>query len=174
MIELTPEQRQALETLPDGPIGVVDPASRREYVLVSREQFDKLRQPESVSPPPPPLPVRPVPPVPQRLADLPTPPEVTEEARRQYARWWKRWGRTSLARIEQELKLQYYYGGRLICYLRNKEGPEIVIVHNGDDEEFHRQYRALTPEQRKRAVSMGLPVWMDDVTEMSLAVWSYE
>ena len=51
-----------------------------------------------------------------------------------------------LSRIEQELKLQYYYGGRLICCLRTKEGLEIVIVHKGDDEDFHQQYRALSAE----------------------------
>ena len=171
-IELTPEQRQALHDRPDGPIEVVDPVSRREYVLVSKEHFHESRQPVSAPTPHPPL--RPAPPVPQRLADLPTPPEVAEEARRRYERRWKGWGGKSLARIEQELKLQYYYGGHYICYLRNKEGPEIVIVHNGDDEEFHRQYRALPGEQRQRAVSMGLGVWGDDTVEISSAFWTYE
>jgi hypothetical protein len=172
-IELTPEQSQALQGLPDGPVGVVDPVSRREYVLVRREQYDRPRQPESASPPKPSPPLRPVPRVPQWLADLPTPPEVSEEARRQYDQWRKKWGwgGESLAEIEQGFKLQYYYGGRMICYLRNKEGPEIVIVSNGDAEEFHRQYRALPDEQRKRAVIRGVRVWMDDVTEIPSAFY---
>src|SRR3954469_14327947 len=103
-IELTPEQRQALQGVPDGPVEVIDPASRRKYVLVSREQYDRLRQPEPAPTPTQQQPVRPMPPVPQRLADLVTPPEVTEEARRRYARRWKVWGGGSFARIEQELK----------------------------------------------------------------------
>jgi hypothetical protein len=170
-IELTPEQSQALHDRPDGPIEVVDPVSRREYVLVSREHFHEPRQP--VTAPTPQPPARPVPPVPQRLTDLPTPPEVAEEARRRYERRWKRWGGKSVARIEQELKLQYYYGGHYICYLRNKAGPEIVIVHNGDDEVFHRRYRALPAEQRERASIRGLPTWGDEVVEIP-AFWAYE
>jgi hypothetical protein len=167
-IELTPEQTQAVQDHPEGPIAVVDPTSQREYVLMSREQYDQLQGSPLIK-----HPAGRTPPVPQRLADLPTPPEVAEEARRQYAqrRWWDR---RSLNDFENAFKLQYYYGGHWICYLRSKQGLEIVIVHNGDDEEFHRQYRALSPEQRVRAACMCPRVWKDDTTELSWAFYSYE
>ncbi len=167
-IDLTPEQKQALDSHPDEPIRAVDPVSGRENVLISREQYDRVGQGQFMSTSHVQQAVLP-PPVPRRLADLPTPPEVTEEARRQFAARWKGWGGKSLSRIEQELKLQYYYGGRLICCLRDKEGLDVVIVHNGDDEEFHRQYQSLSPDQRRLAVSMSLPAWMDDRAELSSA-----
>ena len=34
--ELSPEQSQAVSLRPDGPVEVVDPATRREYVLLRR------------------------------------------------------------------------------------------------------------------------------------------
>lgn len=164
-IELTPEQTQLLQGRPEGPVAVIDPASRREYVLVSREEYEKGRQ---VWPAEPPLRQAgrfPPPPAPQRLADLPTPPEVTEEARRRYAeRSW--WDRHNVCDFENTLKLHYYYGGHLICYLLTKQGAQILIVHQGDDEEYHRQYRALTPTQRERAVVLSVPAWKDEVTEL--------
>lgn len=42
-IELTDEQRQVLEAGRRQPVDVVDPATRRRYVLLAREQYERVR-----------------------------------------------------------------------------------------------------------------------------------
>jgi hypothetical protein len=42
-IELTEEQRRALEVERGRPVECIDPATRQAYVLVAREQFEKVR-----------------------------------------------------------------------------------------------------------------------------------
>jgi hypothetical protein len=42
-IKLTEKQRRAVATTTNGPVEVVDPASNRRYVLLPRDQFEKLR-----------------------------------------------------------------------------------------------------------------------------------
>jgi hypothetical protein len=41
--ELSPELRQALAGAPDGPLEVIDPVSKRTYVLVSAEVYERVR-----------------------------------------------------------------------------------------------------------------------------------
>jgi hypothetical protein len=41
--ELTDKQRQALEEQPGRPVEVVDPATQRAYVLLAREEYERLR-----------------------------------------------------------------------------------------------------------------------------------
>jgi hypothetical protein len=43
MIDLTEEQRQALDTSQGGPVRVVDPRTNAEYVILSAEVYDRLR-----------------------------------------------------------------------------------------------------------------------------------
>src|SRR5712691_7120792 len=42
-IELTNEQRQALQRERGKPVDVVDPATQERYVLIAREQFERVR-----------------------------------------------------------------------------------------------------------------------------------
>lgn len=42
-IELTAEQRQALQDEQGKPVDVVDPATRQRYVLIAREQYEHVR-----------------------------------------------------------------------------------------------------------------------------------
>jgi hypothetical protein len=42
-IELTNEQRQALQSEVGKPVDVVDPATRQHYVLIAREQYEHVR-----------------------------------------------------------------------------------------------------------------------------------
>jgi hypothetical protein len=160
-IELTPEQRQSLQAHPDLPVEVIDPATQRRYVLVAREQFDRLQP----APEPPQLErrsTRPAAPlnIPQRLEDLPTPPELLEEARR-YQRKLSLYGKKWLQEIVEEMKLQYYYGGWFIRVLPTPKGRVVVALHRGDDEEYQRQVEALTPEQRQQAVVTTPTIWND-------------
>lgn len=43
MIALTEEQRRALYAQPTRPVEVIDPATARTYVLLEREQFERVR-----------------------------------------------------------------------------------------------------------------------------------
>ena len=57
-IELTNEQRRVLQTGPSQPVDVVDPATRQRYVLLAREQYERVRsvvEGSSGQAPPPPV-----------------------------------------------------------------------------------------------------------------------
>jgi hypothetical protein len=41
--ELSPELRQALSTTPDGPLEVVDPVTKKSYVLVSADVYQRVQ-----------------------------------------------------------------------------------------------------------------------------------
>jgi hypothetical protein len=44
MIELTEEQRHALDAPTEQPLVVVDPRTRQEYLLIRREVYEKVRR----------------------------------------------------------------------------------------------------------------------------------
>ena len=57
----------------------------------------------------------------------PTPIEVAEDAER----WCKKYdwgGKASRPGVEEQLKLQYYYGGQAIYLLRSPEGPVVLPI----------------------------------------------
>ncbi len=41
--ELSPELRQARSTTPDGPLEVIDPVTKKAYVLVSAEVYQRVK-----------------------------------------------------------------------------------------------------------------------------------
>lgn len=43
MIELSPEQQQALDVQTSGPACVLDPRTNRAYVLVAAEQYERIK-----------------------------------------------------------------------------------------------------------------------------------
>jgi hypothetical protein len=102
----------------------------------------------------------------QRLRELPTPPEVAAEARRFHkAQGWG--GRQRLSAIEDELKLQYYYGGQHIRCLFGKDGPIIVAIYRGDDEDYRNQIQALSAEEKQEAVVVFPCRWNDPNAEIT-------
>ncbi len=40
--EISPELRQALAAAPDGPVDVIDPVTKKAYVLVSAEVYERI------------------------------------------------------------------------------------------------------------------------------------
>jgi hypothetical protein len=42
-VELSPELRQALSTTPDGPLEVIDPVTKKAYVLVSADVYQRVQ-----------------------------------------------------------------------------------------------------------------------------------
>lgn len=60
------------------------------------------------------------------------------------------------------MKLQHYYGGRWIAYLRTGEGPVVVAAAESlGDPLFDRQLSFLSPEER-RAVIIDTPTRLFD------------
>jgi hypothetical protein len=43
MLELTEQQRQAIQEQPGEPVEVIDPNTRCAYILVAREQYERMR-----------------------------------------------------------------------------------------------------------------------------------
>jgi hypothetical protein len=171
-IELTDAQRQELRREPGKPVEVIDPATQQRYVLLDREQYERVRPlleggPGQGEPSPAPAPLCPqegeVPRV--RLRDLPTPPEVAEEA----ARWCRKpglWGKRNRREVEEQLKLQYYYGGQAVYVLRGSEGPIVIAIPERFRDVPGLRYVLLTPEERPHACLEAPSVWGDTSSEI--------
>jgi hypothetical protein len=172
---LPEELRGVLNERGAGPLELLDPASRRTYVLLSREQYDALLRAvpsqaatpgatpqSSISPPAAPSVQGPLKPMRQWLKDLPTPPEVVERATKRRKQlgliFWKRYWQD---KIEEELKLQYYYGGQWVAYLPRKEGLLIVGAGYNLDEIFDQQLACLEPSERREKILIAVDPWND-------------
>jgi hypothetical protein len=161
-IELT--DRQAQEVLQGHPVEVVDPVSERAFVVVARELYERVRpllggSAEQGPSPPEGLPAR------VRLCDLPTPPEVVEEA----ARWCKKYGwqgKKSRQEVEEQLKLQFHYGGQSVYVLRTPEGAVIIPIEERYKDTPDLRYVLLTPEERPHASLEVPPRWRDNTSEI--------
>jgi hypothetical protein len=103
--------------------------------------------------------------VPVRLADLPTPSEVAAEARRSYSKWWS-WGGKSLAAVAEELKLQFYFGGKCINYVRGAEGLVVLAAGRSGSSDYQRQLDAIPAHLRPKLI-LAIPCpWDEDVSEI--------
>jgi hypothetical protein len=183
-IHLTDQQRQAIEAQQGRPVEVVDPVTKRTYLLIAAETYERFRDvleskqsaglletPAAAASEGPqgaaePSPMR------QPLKDLVTPPEVAEEARR----YCKKLG---LSRkkyrvwAEDELKLQYYFGGRYVGFLNTAEGMVVVAAGRLGSEEFDRQLAALSPQERQNVILDAPCRWHDEVSTI-LTPFAYE
>lgn len=191
MIELTPEQRQAVDQ--GEPVRVIDPSTQDAYVIVRAEVYERLtgvperpvEEPLSQGPRDIPRPVlegsreqgssssaAPTVPSPAegeparvRLRDLPTPPDVSEEAER----WCKKYGRRgekNRREVEERLKLQYYYGGRPVYLLDTPAGLVVIPITGRYKDTPDLRYVLLTPEERPRACLDTPSPWRDAASEI--------
>jgi hypothetical protein len=163
-IELTEQQRQALQEQGAEPTEVLDPVTARVYVLVPREQYERWRALSGGGPPAKVTPAAPpseeVGPLRQRLADLPTPPEVAARVQSSCKRLGL-WRTKYVQEVENQLKLQYYYGGQWVAYLSTEEGIVIVAAGRPDSDAFERQLSLLSTEERYSAVRTLPSLWND-------------
>jgi hypothetical protein len=172
-IELTDAQRQALHAEQGTPIEVVDPATQQRYVLVAREQYERLRslmeggaQPPSSPSSPAPATTAEIKPMRQRVRDLPLPAAVAAEAQR-YCKRLGLWGAASRRQMEEQMKLQHYYGGKWIAYLRTEEGPVVVAAADSLREpSFDQQLSFLTADERRSALIDSPSRLFDDQSEI--------
>jgi hypothetical protein len=159
-LELTDAQRQVLQTQAGRPIDVVDPATQQRYVLLAWEQYEQMctllnggtAQAAPMSPSPAAANAPGVGPLRQRIRDLPLPPEVAAEAKRYCKRLGFWVGGKSLREMEEQMKLQYYYGGLWVACLRTREGPVVVAATEIlSDPRFDQQLSYLAPDERRSA-----------------------
>jgi hypothetical protein len=100
-----------------------------------------------------------------RLRDLATPSEVTEEAER----WCKKYlwpGRKRRQEVEEQLKLQYYYGGQSIYLLDTPEGTVVVPIPERHKDTPGLRYILLTAEERPHACLTVPSPWRDTDSEI--------
>jgi hypothetical protein len=71
------------------------------------------------------------------LRDFPTPPEVVEALDRYCRRY--HCGKRDRAKAEQDLKLQYHFGGRTVYAVPTPQGLQILAAGFPDSEEFRAQ-----------------------------------
>jgi hypothetical protein len=174
-MRLTDEQHRLIEAAQCRPVEVPDPLTYRVYVLLPAEVYHSVRgvveaRPgqagHSASARPPGLPSPAAgSALPMRLRDMPLPPEVPEKVGNHCRRLGLR-RRSYVQKVEEELKLQYYFGGQYVAYVRSADGPVIVASGNPESEEFGKQLDALAPEAR-RQTSYAMPnVWKDSVSQL--------
>jgi hypothetical protein len=172
-IELTDEQRQALQAERGQPVHVIDPTTQQRYVLLAREQYEsmcsllKLVQGQG---PPGAAPFE----APSsragkaervRLRDLPTPAEVAAEAER----WCKKYGsrgQKGRREMEEQLKLQYYYGGQPVYIVRTPDGPVVIPIPDRYKDTPDLRHVLLTPEERPHACLEIPPLWWATTSEI--------
>ncbi len=163
-IELTDQQEQAVKQ--GRPVEIVDPASERTFVVIARELYDGVHPPSAASPAAPISPAAAashgeVKPQRVRLNELPTPPEVVAEAKeccRKYG--WQQRG------VEEELKLQYYFGGQSIYLLRTPEGLVVIPIEERYKGTPGLRDLLLTPAEKYQAVRDCPSPWNDTVSQI--------
>jgi hypothetical protein len=96
----------------------------------------------------------------QEIRQLETPPEVAALAK-EYCRQLGRRGAREIRHVEDDFKLQYYYGGREILYLDTPGGRVIVAAGTPCLENVRGVKDALPPEERRRAIFYVPDLWGD-------------
>lgn len=173
-IELTDQQEEAVAQ--GRPVEIADPTSRRSIVVVAREVFERVRfliegttvqTTTAVEFATEGNPLR------QRICDLPLPPQIAVEANRYCVRLGL-WGVKNRSQTEEQMKLQHFYGGKWIAYLRTNEGPVVVAAADSlADPAFDQQLSFLTPEER-RSVLVDSPIRLFDDESQILSATSHE
>jgi hypothetical protein len=173
-MQLTAEQRQVVEAARGKPVEVIDPETTRAYVLLSAELYERLRhlvereKPEQglgAQATPGPVVAARERPVRMKVRALPMPPEVADVVKK-HCRKLGFWRRKYVRQVEDELMLQYHFGGKYVAYLRSEEGPIVVAAGDPGSEAFGRQLDALTPEERGQVAYLVPSVWNDQVSEL--------
>jgi hypothetical protein len=164
-IELTDVQRQALQARQGKAVDLVDPTTQQRYVLLAQEHYERVRTlMEQDMPPAVSSPVSTTQeeqPARVRLRDLPTPPEVLDEVERcckKYA-----WNRQE---VEEQLKLQYYYGGQAVYRVRSSEGSIIIPIPERYRDTPDLRYVLLTPQERSCACLEIPTPWRETTSEI--------
>jgi hypothetical protein len=96
------------------------------------------------------------------LADLPTPPDLAQAVEDCCASLGRRRGRRERQRVEDELKLQYYFGGQHIVSFLGPKGRTVIVMEGISPDDWRRWRQQLTRVERDRYVAYIPPIWDDD------------
>jgi hypothetical protein len=168
-LELTDQQEEAVKN--GRTVEVVDPGTAKVFVILAREQYDRVRPFLEGSPVQSPCAPRP-PAAPAEeeavrvcLRDLPTPTDVGTEAER-WCEKYGRWGEEDRREVEEQLKLQYYYGGQGVYVLPTAAGPVVIPIPERHKNTSDLRYLLLQPEERSRAYYTVPSRWRDTAGEV--------
>jgi hypothetical protein len=161
-MQLTPEQHQFVAAAQGKPVEVIDPQTQQTYVLLPAEMYQRVRgfvearveqgqrcEKQGEAPVAQPMRVR--------LRELAMPPEVAAEVKK-HCRKLGLWRQKYVAEVEDSLKIQYYFGGKYIAYLRSDAGP-LIVAAGLLDEAFDAQLAHLRPQERQEVVLQAIDRW---------------
>lgn len=77
-------------------------------------------------------------------------------------------------RVEDEIKLQYYFGGLDIAYLVTPRGPAVVAAGDCSTNAYREALDALSPQERQAAVRYTPRGWHRDVSFVKIPFAFYE
>ncbi len=158
-IQLTPEQRQAVRE--GRPVEVHDPEDDLRAVMVSSDEFQRMRRSLSLE-----LAEKPDLRPPVWLRDLTLPPDVQEHVQRRCR--IRRFSSTvDRRRLEEEVKLQYFFGGLGVGYLVTESGRVVVAVGPWYGDELDRQLDSMGIAQRREVV-LDCPARWNEVVSQHL------
>src|SRR5262245_27956491 len=106
----------------------------------------------------------------QYVRDLPMPPELAQRIEVKYgkqSRLWRWWNKRLLEWVADELKLQYYYAGKVVALMLMERGPVVIAV--GDDlnnPPIANLRERLPPEVSERTSLAGFSPWNGDTSEI--------
>lgn len=108
----------------------------------------------------------------RRLRDLELPPAVAAEIRETCARhgWYSKIARRD---TEEEVKLQYFFGGQDVAYLSTAEDMIIIAAGRLESDEFRQALDALSREERCHTV-LYFPRPRNDEVSQLFAAYSNE
>jgi hypothetical protein len=101
----------------------------------------------------------------QYLKDLELPPEVKREVEA-YCRERGYRRRADLQRVEEDLKLQFFFGGKDVGFMPTPQGRLVVAVGEMNSEAFSVQLGRLTPEERQRTILYSPEPWDTEATRI--------
>jgi hypothetical protein len=107
----------------------------------------------------------------QALRDLTLPPELAKEVEDICREGRYRKGRDR-RRIEEDIKLQHFYGGQCVGILDTPEGMVIVVAGNLASDAFGSALDALAPEVRRNIRLYSPTKWNDDVSSLPMSFFN--
>jgi hypothetical protein len=94
------------------------------------------------------------------LADLPVPPDLARAIKEALAQGG--WVTERQRRFhEEELKMQFHFGGKAVAYLQTQRGRAIVVAGPPDGEEVFRVLDALPRSLRTKITFYPVDPWSD-------------
>jgi hypothetical protein len=95
------------------------------------------------------------------ICDLGSTPELAAAVDTACQAFGYRGGRNR-QRVEEDLKLVYYYGGKDVAVLPTPRGRMIVAVGDRGSQAFREQLGQLSPDERSRTVLLSPGPWSDE------------